>query len=300
MKKLLIILTLFFSLYARAQTEKCGFDLLQEHWFSDNPKDYDLNRAAHINRITRFRQQNPNPNYLTNPNPPSGSGNFLVASGCPQATYIIPVVVHVIRHPGVPATNLDTLLIQKQIDILNKAFRNDASTPFPSVNTGIQFCLAKRKPDNTPFNGIIYTTSTQSNHTVEEIQNLAALSYFPAERYLNLYVVKRITFPSSLDSAVVGYSTPVANQLKYEGVVVDYNWFGSNAISSSPFHTDSKGHTLIHEIGHYLGLFHPFQGACAGSTKATCATDGDLCCDVPQVAAPNPTCSNSLNTCFED
>jgi hypothetical protein len=60
------------------------------------------------------------------------------------------------------------------------------------------------------------------------------------------------------------------------------------------------GRTATHEIGHYLNLFHTFQGGCAGTTAATCGTSGDRVCDTPPVASSNGGCpSGTLNSCTE-
>ena len=37
------------------------------------------------------------------------------------------------------------------------------------------------------------------------------------------------------------------------------------------------GRTLTHEVGHYLGLYHTFQGGCASASN--CYKNGDRICD---------------------
>lgn len=48
------------------------------------------------------------------------------------------------------------------------------------------------------------------------------------------------------------------------------------------------GLTLAHEMGHYLGAYHTFQGGCA---------DGDEVADTPAQAVPHFTCNVGADTC---
>jgi hypothetical protein len=79
-----------------------------------------------------------------------------------------------------------------------------------------------------------------------------------------------------------------------DGVVAGYKYFGSNSIYpagnfSAPY---NKGRTMTHEVGHFLGLYHTFQGGCAGENS----TGGDFCADTPAVATANFGCT-SRNSC---
>ncbi len=227
-----------------------------------------------------------------------------------QATYVIPIVVHVI-HNGEPegtGTNISVAQIQSQIDVLNKDFQRlnvDASiTPagFLPVagNLDVQFVLAKQDPIGAPTTGIMRVKGTQASWSVNDNAIFKALSYWPAETFLNIWVVK-------FSDQTLGYSQfPVSNLAGLtgspddrltDGVAISYSTFGS--IDYGIFTLDSKynkGRTVTHEVGHFFGLRHIWGddgSACSGTdyvddtpnqagsylnqcptgTKTTCSTD---------------------------
>ncbi|KAG5924852.1 hypothetical protein E4U42_004537 [Claviceps africana] len=66
---------------------------------------------------------------------------------------------------------------------------------------------------------------------------------------------------------------------------------GDNLISDGcviRLDTMSNGQTTTHEVGHWLGLFHTFQGGCTG--------DGDMVADTP-ACRPTWTCDEETDTC---
>lgn len=72
-----------------------------------------------------------------------------------------------------------------------------------------------------------------------------------------------------------------------DGVVVSYSTLPRGSLA--PY---NLGDTLIHEVGHWLGLYHTFQGGCnEGWYK------GDRVRDTPAVRAPNFQCNVGVDSC---
>jgi hypothetical protein len=73
-----------------------------------------------------------------------------------------------------------------------------------------------------------------------------------------------------------------------DGLVIDYRTMPGNT-NFAPY---NRGMTAVHEIGHWLGLQHPFNGGCNPSVTA-----GDLIKDTPAEASPSFGCPVSRDTC---
>lgn len=185
-----------------------------------------------------------------------------------------------------------------------------------SEDVQIRFCLAANTTDNGMTPGTIPWTSPSepgvkrytvpSSSTVHQFDINNPVDYasllgithstgteFPYNMYLNIWIVQDIcdTSPGAAGCSgsyspvpsVVGMGTPFTT-MGLDGIVFRANCFGDvtppglTPTSFPLFWGLTQGKILAHEVGHYLSLFHTFQGGC---TSGPCATTGDECCDTP-------------------
>lgn len=106
---------------------------------------------------------------------------------------------------------------------------------------------------------------------------------------LNVYTV-------GFSDGTLGYSTfpfDFEDDPQDDGVVILHSSLpGGSAV---PF---DLGQTLTHETGHWLGLYHTFQGGCSaqGIMLMTLLQKPVLLLDAPQVATPVPAQETILST----
>ncbi len=202
--------------------------------------------------------------------------------------YVLPVVFHIVHDNGVE--NISDATVQAGLDHLNQAFANvgyyDQDTGFV---TQIQFCLARRDPEGGASTGInrVISPLTEINSDLQDLDLKNLIRWQPTE-YINVWVVREIC--SFNGCGVAGYAYyPTAHGTNVDGIVMEARYLGSSEANSA---------VLIHEMGHYLGLRHTFQGGCVNDN---CLTDGDLVCDTPpdQSTAVVP-CGGSANSCTTD
>ena len=154
----------------------------------------------------------------------------------------------------------------------------------------LQFCLAKRDPDGNATNGITRTESTLTDMVIEsDDQTMKNLSLWPPEEYINVWVVREISSVSA-GSGVAGYAYLASSHGQpFDGLVCEAAFFGTSPIDNA---------VLIHEMGHYLNLYHTFQGGCG---NGDCLQNGDRVCDTPPDQATFSTCGfNSCDTDTDD
>jgi hypothetical protein len=154
-------------------------------------------------------------------------------------------------------------------------------------DTSVQFCMARQNINMDCIISFVHQTNI-SNLNIDTtadistiVSNAGSVSNFPQNKFINIYIV----------DSIVGDPVGFAHLPSSHGAPVDGIYVERNTLNSL------QGlKTLVHEMGHYLGLFHTF-GICDISilTNQTgpalfpecscinnnCVFDGDMICDTP-------------------
>jgi PKD repeat protein len=210
--------------------------------------------------------------------------------------YVIPVVFHVIHEYG--DENISKEQILDQLRVLNEDF---SRTNADRVNTRsiwddrvadmeIEFQLATIDPDGNCTEGITRTYSSETNIGDNNTKDVVR---WPYREYLNIWVVRNIAREPESGGTILGYAQlPYATNGTIDGIVIRADRVGTIGTSNAA----RAGRTLTHEVGHWLGLLHPFQGGC----ESNCSNRGDYICDTPPVDEPSYGCPTGNNTCSGD
>ncbi|NEQ49650.1 MAG: T9SS type A sorting domain-containing protein [Leptolyngbya sp. SIO3F4] len=211
-----------------------------------------------------------------------------------RSSYVIPLVFHVVHSNGVG--NISYEQIVDAVRVLNEDFRRtnaDASQtrsifqPY-AADSEIEFRLARRDPEGNCTNGVIRINAP--NQAFDANNGVKALSYWPSNQYMNVWVVNSIENFSGGAGIILGYAQfPGFGAWNTYGIVIRNDRVGDIG-------TGTGDRTLTHEVGHCLNLLHTFQSGCGNS----CQSSGDRVCDTPPVANSSQACSFTLNTCSND
>lgn len=219
----------------------------------------------------------------------------------PRSEKWIQVVIHVVTNDPYDINYAEAV---QQIDVLNRDFagagENVIKLPkeFEHLvsDTGIRFCLADTDPEGNPTSGITYTQTNIQGIALQRDFNGRYVLYYDQlggktgwdpERYINIWI-------ASFGNGLIGYASlpGTASYPEETGIVIDPAAFGSLG-PDMPFM--DRGHTLTHEMGHYLGLLHIW-----GSGNNDCE-DSDEIDDTPNAAGPYLGCPEGMqSSCGEN
>jgi hypothetical protein len=210
--------------------------------------------------------------------------DFIQAGGVNDRVAVtIPVVVNVVWNTT--AENISDAQIQTQINVLNADFRklNADAVNIPAVwqsiaaDFEINFCLASQDPSGAPTNGIRRRQTTVTAFSTNDAVKFTAqggLDIWDRNKYLNLWVC-------DISGGILGYAQFPGGPAATDGVVIDYQYFGTIGTATAPF---NKGRTGTHEVGHWLNLYHIW-----GDDGTSC-TGSDQVADTPNQADENYGC----------
>ncbi len=161
----------------------------------------------------------------------------------------VAVVFHILHYNG--TGDIPDAQCQRQVDVLNDDYQG----------SGITFTMA----------GVTRHNNGRWHYDYNESQYKSQTGW-DRDLYMNVWV--------NTASGYLGYAYLPASSAgsNLDGIVLNYQACGGRDEGSPPY---NQGRTLVHEAGHYFGLFHTFQGGCCNSF--TC---GDLIKDTNAESGP--------------
>jgi hypothetical protein len=185
----------------------------------------------------------------------------------------VPVVFHVVsKGRGIENGDVPTRMLRDQIDVLNASYAG--ATGADAANTPFRFSLmtVTRTVNERWFNAGFNSAAEREMKTALRIGG---------PDVLNVYVTNAggvylgwATFPQGYEQDPL-----------MDGVVVLHSSLPGGSLA--PY---NEGDTGTHEVGHWLGLYHTFQGGCG-------AIYNDFVTDTPAERSPAFGCPAGRDTC---
>lgn len=200
-----------------------------------------------------------------------------------ESVVYVPVVFHIVLpNPYV----ITEEVVQSQLAALNADFagRNADSTNIPAAfqairgHSMIQFVIAKRTPSGALTNGIERITSSTTgnpNNVTDSIKraSLGGADAWDPNSYVNIWVGNIAN-----NDGTLGYTQiPGSGVPADDGIFCNILGFGVSTCNASSY---NKARTIVHEMGHYFGLFHIWgddendSNKCAGDDFRALTVEG--------------------------
>ncbi len=204
-----------------------------------------------------------------------------------QNTINIPIVFHVIHNSADTNHEFETGVlsgkIYEQVDIINKAFngrfQGDKTTkmsPTISVEQEHEFRFYIAGCESGGRMGIVRTNSQFTACQIPDITNpsFGGSTPWSIDSFINVYV-------GDFEACGLSGLSTQCDSLSEESsiIVIDYRFLGRNNMEGL-----DRGFTLVHELGHYLGLLHPW-----GNDFDGCISDDGIE-DTPNQSRPYYGC----------
>lgn len=185
----------------------------------------------------------------------------------------VPVHVHVLD--GTQSRGPSKHRVLRQLAVLNRAYDGGQS----ANNTATRFTFYLASFDRTRND-----TWRRATMTSAADRALRRALHVGGAADLNLYIAKP---PRTDDGVDLGWSHPpwqASRHPRVDGVTINQGSMPNGALASY-----NLGDTAVHEIGHWLGLLHPFEGGCS--------EPNDLVDDTPEEGAQSDSCDPTKDTC---
>lgn len=242
-----------------------------------------VTRCFTMERVQQYLQANPTAKLLAQQSVTKATTkntNIYRGAGVEDIVFI-PVIFHIVL--ANPYTITDAV-VQSQMDELNLAFSGLNADSTNAANfyavrghsVRIRFVLAKRTPTGMLSNGIDRIRSLAAsnvNLAVDPIKrtSLGGADAWDPASYLNFWVGDEVS-----GKHVLGYAQfPGSGFDADDGVFCNYLSFGTSSCNITSY---NKGRTMVHEVGHYFGLFHIWgdEDNCSGDDFRSLSDAGSI------------------------